>query len=360
MKQTDVLIVGGGIIGTAVAYYLTQKQNMSVTMLEAETFGFGASSKAGGMLGAHSELSEFGQVADFALKSQLMWFDLAEQLRKQTGIDIELRNEPLLTLVYSEVEKANILAQGDVEWLDVEQVQELVPEVSPEIIGGVLMPLDQHVTPGLATQAFASAARLQGADLQEFTRVLDIKQIAIGYEVVATNEVYHAQKVVIASGVWADEWLKKFGLSISIFPVKGEVIALKNTGKPLRATLFYDQYWLVPRNDNEIVLGATKKVFDSTRHVTADGVATLLEIGEKMLPSVRQMTFKRSWSGLRPQTVNHLPIIGQHAEFPGLFFSAGHGRNGILLAPATGALIRDLIFEKQVNEHWLASFRLER
>ena len=363
MQETDILIVGGGIIGTSIAYHLTKDQPLDVTLLEAQTLAAGASHAAGGMLGAHSEITEFGALADFALAGQKLWTPTAAALRTQTGIDIELRDEPLLQLAYTEAEAATLaelVNQDGITWLNRSALVERVPNIDESVIGAALMPADIHLTPKLAVHAFATAAQQQGVRIQESTRVLHIQKITDGYEVVTNQGTWHAQRVVIASGVWSTPLLQELGLTAEVFPVKGEVLALENHGAPLTHTLFHDQYWLVPRNDREVVIGATKKPYDWSTEVTANGLMTLLHKAQSMLPSVTEMTFKRAWMGFRPQSADKLPYIGVHPTQPNCFVAAGHGRNGILLAPITGKLIADMMLGKPVNKQWQTALRVNR
>ncbi|WP_312099086.1 glycine oxidase ThiO [Niallia sp.] len=361
-KQVDVAIVGGGIIGSSIAYYLA-KEKKKVAILEAQQIGRKSTSAAAGMLGAHSEYKEFQHLYPFARSSQLLYKELYEEIKELTNIDFEKKNGGLLKLAYSEKEKQeleSILSLASVEWLDCKEVREKVPQLAVDIVGAAYLKEDVHITPLVACNGLSKGAQLYGAEIYEYTRVLRVEKTGIEYLVKTSQGTFIAKNVVIASGVWSNYFFQQLGLSHEIIPVKGECVAAINEGTPLHYSIFHDQFYIVPRNNNELIIGATKKWNDWSEEPTLDGLEEVIQKAKRMVPEIGKMKWKRAWAGLRPQSYDGYPFIGEHPELKGIYFATGHQRNGILLAPATGKMIRDFIIGSPVEKEWLDAFKVDR
>ncbi|MFP7478848.1 glycine oxidase ThiO [Terribacillus saccharophilus] len=363
-NSSEVAVVGGGIIGSAIAYYLA-KAGHQVDVLEAGQVGSGSTQAAAGMLGAHSEFKEFGaSLYPFARTSQKLYEEAESDIRSLTGIDMERRSGGLIQLIFTEEEKKSMRSLfsslKEVAWFDNPTVTKKVPGLSKAVSGAFHMVEDVHVKPEIACRGFHTAARMLGAGINAFTRVDEIVKESGHYLLRTSKGEWRADRVVIASGVWSNSLLSRTGLGTPIFPVKGECIAVTNTQAPLTCSLFHDQYYIVPRNNNELIIGATRVKHDWSTQPTLGGLQTVMEKAKKMLPEVDKMPFVRSWAGLRPQTTDGKPLIGEHPEMEGLYIAAGHQRNGILLAPATGKMICDLISKNTVPEEWKEAFRVDR
>ncbi|MER2058430.1 MAG: glycine oxidase ThiO [Niallia sp.] len=361
-RKVDVAIIGGGIIGSSIAFYLA-KEKKKVAILEAHQVGGKSTSAAAGMLGAHSEYKEFKHLYPFARSSQLLYKDLYEEIRELTAIDFEKKNGGLLKLAYSEEEKRDlesILSLSSVEWLDCNEARGKVPQLAADFVGAAYLKEDVHITPLIACNGLSKGAQLFGAEIYEYTRVLRVEKNGMGYLLKTSQGTFLADKVVIASGVWSNYFFQQLGLSHEIVPVKGECVAVVNEGAPLHYSVFHDQFYIVPRNNNELIIGATKKWNDWSEEPSLDGIEEVIQKAKRMIPEIGEMKWKRAWAGLRPQTNDGYPFIGEHPELKGLYFATGHQRNGILLAPATGKMIRDLMIGLPVEKAWIEAFKVER
>lgn len=360
--HVDCAVVGGGIIGCAISYYIA-KENKKVVCLEEQQVGGKTTSAAAGMLGAHSEYREFKQLYPFAKKSQLLYEDLYEEIKQLTGIDFEKRGKGLLKLAFSGKdleELETILPLESVEWQTAEEVYNMVPSISSEIIGAAYLKEDVHITPQIACKAFSKGAEMHGGVIYEYCSVWDIQKEGEHYILTTSKGNVLADQVIIASGVWSNRFFKESGLTNRIIPVKGECIAAINTQMPLHVSLFYDQYYIVPRNNRELIIGATKKWDDWSEQPTLAGIETVIQKARKMVPTISSLPIVRCWAGLRPQTFDGKPFIGEHPERKNLFFATGHQRNGILLAPITGKMIADLVMGYPVKKDWIEAFKIER
>ncbi|MCM3033805.1 glycine oxidase ThiO [Niallia sp. MER 6] len=361
-RKFEAAVIGGGIIGSAIAYHLSS-ENIQTAVFEANEIGGKTTSAAAGMLGAHSEWEEFKELYPFVADSHNLYNQLSLQLKETCGIDIELKKGGILNLVYSEEEKKkfnSVLHLPSVSWLSAEEVWEIEKHVSQDIFGAVYMKDDVHVTPISACNGFSKGAYQLGAQIFEHTIVLEVERFGSEYLIKTTKGDFYAEKVIIASGVWTNKFFAKFGLENALVPVKGECLSVINDRLPLSKTLFHEKSYIVPRNNNQLVIGATQKWNDWNELPSFGGIQEIMEKARKMMPELALMRPSRFWAGLRPQSFDKRPFIGEHPETTGLYFAAGHQRNGILMAPATGMMITDLIMGRKVNELWLNAFRIDR
>lgn len=358
----DVAVIGGGIIGTSIAYYLS-KEGLDVAIFEQQQIAAKSTSAAAGMLGAHSEGIDLDVFYPFARKSQLDYFSLQDELKEQCGIDIELKSGGIFQLVYSEIEKNNLQATLNlptVQWYERQAVQSVEASVTSDIMGAAYIEDDVNVLPTSVCQAFCKSAQNLGATLFEYTPVFNIQKQNGTYSIQTLKGTFTAKYVVIASGVWSTAFFKQLGLDYEITPVKGECVSVYSDKPILTHTLYHEQSYIVQRNNGRLVIGATMVRDDWSEHVTMGGVEKLLAKAKSMLPAIVDMKVESFWAGLRPDTFDRKPFIGRHPEDDHLLFATGHYRNGILLAPATGQMIRDLIVNKPVPQTVVEAFKIDR
>jgi glycine oxidase len=365
----DVAIIGGGINGSSIAYQLS-KMGKKVIIIEKERLACQSSGAAAGMLAAQAELEQDGPLYQLALKSQAMFSTLSSELFECTGIDIEFVQKGMLKIAETEEIALKIKKQvtfqrnwdPNIKWLDSKEVREMEPSLSPGVCGGMYLPNDGHVQSAKLSLAFAKAAVRFGAEIRENTEVLSfVNENGQVKGVKTTNGVIHSEQVVIATGAWATELMRESGLNISVYPVKGECFSVMTEKPILNTTIFSDKRcYLVPKRNGEIYIGATmiEDTFDNK--VTLGGIATLIERATLLVPQIKEAAWERVWSGIRPQTGDGIPYIGEHPRWKGLFVAAGHFRNGILLSPITGKLVADLLGDRLLDQTLLSPFNLDR
>ncbi|HZS02238.1 MAG TPA: FAD-dependent oxidoreductase [Chloroflexota bacterium] len=388
-------VVGGGIIGCAVAYYLA-RAGARVAVLERDQIAAEASSAAAGMLAPLAEGAAPGPFLDLALASLSRFGALAAELRDATGIDVELITAGLLRPALDDAEAADYRASLDaqralglpLQWLDAAEARALEPLLTPDVRGALYSPAEHQVNPARLTTALARAAAAHGATfrlgavarglLRDGDRVVGVR--------LADSDL-PADHVVLAAGAWAaacGEWL---GTPIPITPIKGQMLAVSpapgaqsNAGAPpplsggrgsqlppasvgrggrLSRTLYARTGYLVPKADGTIYVGATVERAGYDRRVTAAGASALLDALKRLAPALADATLVRTWAGLRPGTPDHLPILGPVPGYRGVTLATGHYRNGILLAPITGELIAQAVLGQPTTLP-LAPFSVER
>lgn len=364
--QTDVLIVGGGVMGSSVAYHLAKRGKKSV-LLERDKIGSHASSAAAGMLGAQGEMDEPGPLTDFCLTGRSMFSTLSTELLELTGIDIELNEAGLLKLAYSEEDVERLQARKAWQtangltalWLEPQDCLELEPQLYSDVRGALFLPFDWQVSAPKLTLALATAARNLGVQIMEQTEVLAIKrQRGRQWCVETAAGRWIAEQIVITTGAWAHFLANSIGWELAVSPVRGESLALLPKRSLFQHTLFGPGCYLVPKANGEIIVGATERAGVWEEEVTAEAVMSLLHSAIKMVPELKESVMVRSWAGLRPRTHDGLPYIGTLGDLDNAVVATGHYRNGILLSAATGDAVARLILGEMVPE--IAAFSPNR
>jgi glycine oxidase len=364
-EETDVVIAGGGVIGTAIAWRAALR-GFSVALVDPawgspETDA--ATEVAAGMLGPVSE-SVFGEQDLLALNllSIGRFPGFAAELEAATGQEVGLRTEGTLAVAYDRADHdrlARLTAFRHslglaAQQLDARECRDLEPFLAPGVHGGVLVIGDLSVD----NRRYAKALRAAAA--AACVRVIRgcVTQAAPGIGVtVDTAGFIPARAVVLAAG-WRTGQIGGIpkALTTAFRPVKGQTLRLRHpAGMPhvvtrtIRAIVGGTDVYLVPRADGEVVVGATQDE-RADRQVTAGGVHDLLHDAMSVLPAISELTLAEASAGLRPGSVDNGPVVGVAA--PGLMVAAGHFRNGILLSAATADAVADLLGGGQPAAEW--------
>ncbi|MDR6225007.1 glycine oxidase ThiO [Desmospora profundinema] len=358
MSQTsDVVIVGGGVIGCAIAYALAGK-GARVTVLERDRIGAHASSAAAGMLGAQVEMAFPGPMVDLCLESRALYPIWQRQLKQETGLDIELQNEGMLRIADTPAEAEALREREgwqrryglEAVWLEKESLLQSEPCLSSEWSGALRIPGDGQVSAPRLVQALAQGVRFRGGTVVEGVEVRHVRTTGGRVtEVETTGGTFSFDTVVLSAGAWLSHLASRLEASIPVSPVKGESLALRPARPLFRQTLFGPQgLYLVPKSDGRVIVGATEKAGDVSPGVTAEGAAWLLQESIRMVPELKEAEWTAAWSSYRPRTPDGLPVLGPLSPWENAFVAGGHFRNGILLAPITGVGMAEWIAGEKV------------
>ncbi|GGE33252.1 glycine oxidase ThiO [Pullulanibacillus camelliae] len=365
-KRFDAIVIGGGVIGCSIAFHLS-KLNKKVLLLERNQIGCEASSAAAGMLGVQAELEAGDPLFESARLSREMFPSIASELRELTHIDIELIHNGQLKLAEDEgqVEALKALAEWqrsigeDAVWLDRDALLRLEPCLSEHIYGALYFPKEGHVYAPRLTQGFAKAAALLGTKIREYCHVQNLLISNEEVQGVHTNTGdYYSDAVIVATGAWSNQWLPE-KLQQGLYPVKGEAFSLTTHYPLIKRTIFTKGCYIVPKRGGELYVGATMKAHTFEKSVSLEGLSTLMNKVQALLPVINTATMQHFWSGIRPMTQDGLPYLGEHPKAKRLFVATGHYRNGILLSPITGKLMAELV-TGQTRSADLTAFRLDR
>jgi glycine oxidase len=346
MAAPDVIIVGGGAIGCAIAYYLAQA-GARVTILERGEVGGEASGASAGIL-APLELSlERGPLLDLCLASLELHPSLADALRQETDIDVEYLRSGILRVALSDEDAGDLHAlvqgqrpRGVMEWVDAEALRRLEPRLAAAR-GGVYSPQYHQVNAHRLTQALAQAAVARGAALRQGVAVTGFVTDGPRVTGVRTGDGrMMAGQVVLAAGSWTAALGRRLGLMLPVKPMRGQMLAFPDSSSPLRHILLgEDGGYLAPKANGFLFVGATVEDVGFRRNTTAKGLAGLRRMAATLVPSLAYAEVASDWAGLRPGSPDDLPILGPVPGWEGLSVASGHFRKGILLAPITGRLM---------------------
>jgi glycine oxidase len=367
----DVIVVGGGIIGSSVAYQQS-KIGRKVLIIEKNQLSCEASSAAAGMLGAQAEIDESQDLLRLALQSRTMFPELIHELETLTGIHAGFVNKGMIKVAQHPDEIHFLKKQvqyhtewdPEVKWLETEELLQQESALSEELAGGMFIPNDGQVMAPQLALAFAYGAKAKEADILEYCEVEDILSRDHRIEGVKTSQgSFFASTVVAANGAWAAKLMNMTGISLEIIPVKGECFSVIPARPLIQSTIFSERgCYAVPKKDGRIIVGATSHPHNMDKTVSLKGLSSLMEMATALIPGIKEAKWEKAWAGIRPQTGDGLPYIGPHPEYKGLFLAAGHYRNGILLSPITGKMVSDLI-ENMVTEEERSlyeSFKINR
>ena len=365
MNTPDVHVVGGGVIGCSVAYYLA-RAGASVTLFERDDIAGHASGAAAGMLAPISESSGEGAFFDLGARSLGMFPDLVRELRELSLVDPQYVPSGLLRVAHSPQDAEHLRRQAErlprygLRWLSPEQAREQEPHLPSHLHGALWSPEEGHVYSPLLTRAYAQAAVHLGARVERGMPVLGLLRTGTRVEGVRTAAGDRSSgQVVLCAGPWTRfcaDWLR---VPLPIEPVLGQILALGPPVPPLRSILWGEGAYLVPKLNGQIIVGATEERAGFDCRTTAAGLGGLLQAAQRLAPSLSEAAFSHAWAGLRPDTPDHLPLIGPLPHLDGVTIAAGHFRNGVLLSPVTGQLVSDWVLERRLPD-MLRSFLPER
>lgn len=358
--HADVIIIGGGIIGSSIAYHLSLK-GISCFVFDRGEIGQEASLAAAGILGAMMETDAPGPLVELCLASQKRFPLLAEALLNETGIDIEYITSGLVGVARTELEQQSLVRKCEwaqnlgysIEWHSTPELRALEPLLSEELLGGIYIPNDHQVNNVKLTQAFHLGATLHGTKFFENNPVLHLSTVGDQVTgVVAADGEYTADKVILAAGSWSEQLASSLGLSLRVYPVKGQCFSAQLRKKVLRRSIFAEKCYLIPKRDGSILVGATQEEVGFNKETTVEGIQVLYDIALSMVPEMREANFIRTWAGFRPGNPNVKPILGPVAEWKNLILATGHFRKGILLSAITGEIITSVITGTESPIDW--------
>lgn len=352
-KNADVVIIGGGIIGCAIAYDLS-KQHVSVIVIEkASRVGTESSWAGAGILTSHASTHE--PYPNLCRASLAMYPNLASELKDKTDIDIEFIRSGTLSVFFDEAEALSLVGLAErrinrgftAEVLTPEQTWELEPTISKSIVGAVLFPEDGHVRNPKMVTALAKGASKNGAKFilgNAVTGFVRKDNRVVG--AVVNGETIHAGSYVIAAGCWTGQLTAMLESPISISPAKGQIVLLETMPPIFHHTIDGLGIYIVPRTDGKILLGATVEFVGYDKTPTVEGVKQMIDAAVLIAPELANSKFVQTWTGLRPYYRSG-PCLGHLPGYANVVLASGHYKNGILLAPITGKLIAELIISAE-------------
>ncbi|MED1469884.1 FAD-dependent oxidoreductase [Bacillus salipaludis] len=372
MKNCDVLVIGGGIIGCAIAYYAS-KYGRDVTILEKGEFVSGTSSRCDGNILAIDKDPGFD--SQMSLLSQRLVDDLSKELEhtfeyRAPGSILVCESEEEMSAAEQWVNRQKA-AGLPFRMLDREDIRQESSFFADDLLGGLECATDSTVNPYLLSFALLEAAKKQGAKAYKQTEVKEVKKEGGSFIIQTSNGVFTANHVVNAAGVWAPYIGEMLDLSIPIQPRKGHIIVasrqqfvgrrkvmefgylISKFGGERKVDPLTEKYGVAlvfePTESQNFLIGSSREFVGFNTKVNNEIIKCIANRAIRFYPKMADMMVIRSYAGLRPWTEDHLPIISKVEEVPNYYIAAGHEGDGISLAAVTGKLIEELINEKETS-----------
>ena len=351
--NSDILIIGGGVIGLSIARELHKKGVKRITLLEKGVVGQESSWAAAGMLGPQAEANGGGTFFNMTLESRDLYPAFAAELLDETDIDIELERSGTLYLGFTEDDAHELRKRHEwqqaaglsVECLSAEDARKAEPFVSTDVREALFFRNDWQVENRKLLDALRRYAEINGIDIRENTTVEGL--IVDGHKIIGAETddgKFLANKTVIATGAWTS--LIKLGLAdlpLKIEPVRGQIVVFRTAQRLFQHVIYSRRGYIIPRVDGRILAGSTSENASFDKSVTEAAATRLREIATEIAPSISGLPIADQWAGLRPFAADGLPILGEIAGLDGLMIATAHYRNGILLAPLTAQIVADRI-----------------
>jgi glycine oxidase len=334
--MTDVLVIGGGIIGLSIAIALSQK-GANVTIVERDLCGRGATWAAAGMLAPEAERLE-GALLDFGIRSREMYPQWIANLMRLSGQDCGYWCCGIIAPVLEESDRQVISEHP--QYISREESLKRLSGLGQSVLGSLWLPADGQVNNRKLTQALLAAARSLSIKILEGTTVYEIGQDRNWVTHLDTSAgKLQSDRYVLATGAWTRSLMP-----LPIKPIKGQMLSVFDSDRKLQRVIYAPSCYIVPRQDGTIVIGATVEDNGFDQGNTAAGIVQLLTNAISIYPAIADMSITETWWGFRPHAPNEVPLLGA-SDYENLVLATGHYRNGILFAPITAKVITDFIVD---------------
>ncbi|MBL4824416.1 MAG: FAD-binding oxidoreductase [SAR324 cluster bacterium] len=357
MNTADILVIGGGVIGAAVAYGLTER-GAQVTLLDQGGSAPNASRGNFGLVWVQGKGLGMPRYAQWTLEAAQTWPKFSADLLEETGIDVDYQQpggfevclgEEEFSLRKAELEQlrqetancvANSVGIDKCEMLNSRNMQELIPEMrlGDFVSGASFSTLDGHLNPLLLLSALTAAIKKSGTSYYPDQQVESISFRNDCFDVQTTTERFSAKKVVLACGLGIKTLASQIGLEIPIHPQRGQILVTERT-LPLLAQPFVTLRQTV---EGSFMIGASHEDVGLDCGTTLDEIRRLARHAVQVFPELSKLQMVRCWGALRILTPDSKPIYVESENCPGAFVVTSH--SGITLAPLHASRI----------SHWIA------
>lgn len=359
--ESDTIVIGGGVIGCATAYYLASRGIRSV-LLERRGIATEASGANAGVVGASVG------IPGLTLAHTKKGLELLARDAEELGRPVELVRQGRVSLAANEAEWAEVQdfaatrQAGGVEThlLSADELRQLEPAVASGFIGAAYTPSDGHVNPFLLTHAYAAAAKRLGAEIRLGAEAIRLEVADDGVTGVLTQTgLIAARRVVVAAGAWSGSLLAPLGIRIPVRPGRGQMLVTESLPPLTARALRTPQIGIRQDVHGHVLVGSAVEDVGYNREVTLPVLSQFCRLAAAVVPALRDARIIRTWAGLRPMTPDSLPIIDTVAGVDGLLLAAGHSRTGLTYAAVSAWLLTQLVTESRTDLP-LGPFRLDR
>jgi len=358
MNSYDAVVAGGGVIGASIAFELAT-EGLSVAVFDAQQPGREASWASAGMISPAPESSAMASLLPISMASVRLYPEFLQRVEEVSGKTVGYRKDGALDILLngtgqSEIDEILALHRDAglrAEVLSGPEAREIEPTLTSELRAAIHRPDEASLDNRRLTEATLEAARRRGAEIfpGNGAKALWTEGNACKGLHLESGRV-EARWTVIAAGCFSAR-IEGVAAYAPVTPAKGQMIALRCDSVNLKKDLWSGHMYLVPRHDGRIIAGSTVEYEGFDRSVTAAGMKKILTSAIALVPALESARIEETWAGLRPDTPDHLPILGP-TDRNGLLIATGHFRSGILLTPVTARLIREWVTTQNVTEDW--------
>lgn len=362
MKKYDTVVVGGGIIGVSLAFEL-RRRGQSVLVLDRQEPGREASWAAAGTISPAPDHESVG-IAALGCESYRLYPEFAAAIEEASGESVGFHPNGAMELFFcpdgeterdrrvDEIQNHGITAEA----ISLNEAKIREPAIGAATRAALWIRDEAYLDPRVITHVAIAAALKTGVEMRGNSDVIsvlveqnqcsgvlvaDAERNRAGRLEVRTGEKIAARNVVIAAG-WRSGEIGGVETYAPTAPVRGQMVALAKVPGAPRTILRSDLGYMAPRQDGRTVIGSTLESGRAEKHTTPAGVQKILSAALTMAPGLASAPILETWAGVRPDSPDHLPIIGP-ANVEGLFIATGHYRNGMLLAPVTAKYLAEWI-----------------
>jgi glycine oxidase len=355
--MTATLVIGGGVVGCAVALALADK-GLDVTVIErgprvAAGCGPEGSTAAAGILGAQLEgLHGDCALSRLCLLSRDRYPAWIAAIAARTGRDVEMRPAGVSCVAFDAATAQRFQAEAAwqaragyrVEILDAAAVHAHEPALAADVVGGVRLPDDPRIDPPALVAALRLAVAQAGVTFRAGASVarVDVRDGRAVGVVLDDGTAIAGAAVVLSAGSWSALIGATALAPDAVRPARGQMIELHVDAPVLHGVVESPEVYLSPRDDGRLLVGSTVELVGFREGATASVVRDLLAAAIRLVPALHDATVRRAWAGFRPKTHDDVPLIGS-IGIERLIVATGHFRNGVLLAPITGEIVAALL-----------------
>ena len=355
-QKSQVVVIGAGIVGCAIAYELARR-GVSVRVIDCREVGQGATQASAGVLAPYIEAHDRRPLLDLTTRSLDLYDEFVARVVEDSGAAVPYVRTGTLEIATGSQDMARLEGiraaceeRGiGAELLDAGAVRQVEPQLAPAVQGGLVVESHGFVGASDLTAALRRAAAAHGVSFQTSSAATRVVRNGAGVRVETAGDALVCESAIMAAGSWAGRVEIEGAAPVPIRPVRGQLLHLGWPAPALRRVIWAPDCYLVPWSDGSVLAGATSEEVGFDERATVAGIRELIDATRRVTPDVTNASFKEARVGLRPATPDELPVIGPSAAVPGLVYACGHFRNGILLAPLTAALVGDLVVDRRLD-----------
>ncbi len=358
MSEAEVIIVGGGVTGCAIACFLA-KAGVKSQVIEKDAIGSAASGMAPGVLSPLTDMNDPEWVntegrqtyIDFKIKSFYLLSHIYKELQEESGVDVRYRRTHMLNVAFSESDeermKARLYLQQErgfnTGWLDRHVLINMYSGIGPKVRGALCWYDQAEIDAYRLTLAYMQAAESHGASIRQGT-VTGIRHRGTRVTgVMVSGRLIEGDAIVLAMGPWSKTGGSWLGISVPVEPVRGEIVVMEPASILPPYLIQHGLNYIIPKTDGTIMAGTTFERVGMRNRVTRAGQDSILRGALSLAHVIDKARMVYATSGLRPNSKDNTPILGRAPGWDNAYVAAGHGPSGVILSAATGRAMAELI-----------------